>query len=110
GEMAGAGVVLGVFDRGKKAGMVVPNKVWQAAAQGRPLVTRDSPALREVLEPGVHCVACPPGDPEALAGAICALLDDPRAAERLGAAAPPPVLSGLRPAARGGRLRPPRPL
>src|SRR5262249_10185683 len=56
-EMAAAAVVLGVFDPGKKAGMVVPNKVWQAAAQGRPLVTRDSPALREVLEPGVHCVA-----------------------------------------------------
>ena len=52
GELAAAAVVLGVFGAGRKAAMVVPNKVYQAAAAGRPLVTRDGPALREVLEPG----------------------------------------------------------
>src|SRR5581483_5492480 len=68
-ELARAAVVLGVFGEGAKAAMVVPNKVWQAAAAGRPLVTRDGPGLREVLEPGRHCLACPPGDPAALADA-----------------------------------------
>jgi glycosyltransferase involved in cell wall biosynthesis len=87
GELTRAAVVLGVFGAGPKAAMVVPNKVYQAAATGRPLVTRDGPALREVLVPGEHCLVCPPADPAALAAAIARLLDDPAAATRLGAAA-----------------------
>jgi glycosyltransferase involved in cell wall biosynthesis len=87
GELAAAAVVLGVFGTGRKAAVVVPNKVYQAAAVGRPLVTRDGPGLREVFEPGTHCLACPPGDPEALAAAIARLLADPALAARLGRAA-----------------------
>jgi glycosyltransferase involved in cell wall biosynthesis len=105
GELARAAVVLGVFGTGPKAAMVVPNKVWQAAAAGRPLVTRDGPALREVLEPGVHCLACPPDDPAALAEAITRLLDDPPLAARLGAAARAHVLERFSPASRAARLR-----
>lgn len=86
-ELASASVVLGVFGGGRKAAMVVPNKVYQAAACGRPLVTRDGPGLREVLRPPDHCLVCPPAEPAALAGAISTLLDDPRLAERLGNAA-----------------------
>src|SRR5207247_1826019 len=86
-ELAAAAVVLGVFGASQKAAMVVPNKVWQAAAAGRPLVTRDGPALREVLRPGEHCVACPPADPASLAEAIGSLLDAPGFAESLGRAA-----------------------
>jgi glycosyltransferase involved in cell wall biosynthesis len=93
GELAAASVVLGVFGAGRKAAMVVPNKVYQAAAAGRPLVTRDGPALREVLEPGRHCLACPPADPDALADAIAQLLDDSALAARLGAAARTHVLA-----------------
>ncbi|HJQ85666.1 MAG TPA: glycosyltransferase, partial [Candidatus Binatia bacterium] len=86
-ELAGAAVVLGVFGGGTKAGMVVPNKVYQAAAAGRPLVTRDGPGLREVLRPGEHCIACPPADPDALATAVLHLLDHPARAEAMGEAA-----------------------
>ena len=86
-ELARAAVVLGIFGAGRKAAMVVPNKVYQAAAAGRPLVTLDGPALREVLVPGEHCLACPANDPEALARAVERLLEDPPAAARMGAAA-----------------------
>jgi len=86
-ELVAAAVVLGVFGDGPKAAMVVPNKVYQAAAVGRPLVTRDAPALREVLTPGEHCLVCPPSDPAALATAVLRLLDDPSLAQRLGRAA-----------------------
>ncbi len=103
-ELAAAAVVLGVFGTGQKAAMVVPNKVYQVAASGRPLVTRDGPALREVLEPGVHCLACPPGDPEALATAVATLLDDPRRAERLGQAARAHVLDRFAPDRQAARL------
>src|SRR5262249_34081814 len=95
-EPAAASVALGVFGTGRKAAMVVPNKVYQAAAAGRPLVTRDGPGLREVLEPGTHCLVCPPGDPAALAAAVGELLAAPTRAERLGAAARNPALSRLR--------------
>jgi glycosyltransferase involved in cell wall biosynthesis len=103
-ELARAAVVLGVFDAGRKAGMVVPNKVWQAAAAGRPLVTRDGPALREVLRPGEHCIACAPGDPGALAAAVGRLLDDEPAAERMGRAARSHVLDRFGPARQAERL------
>ena len=86
-ELAAAAVVLGVCGARAKAAMVVPNKIYQAAAAGRPLVTRDGPALREVLVPGEHCLACPPADPEALAATVLRLLDDPLLAQRLGRAA-----------------------
>jgi len=84
--------------------MVVPNKVWQAAAAGRPLVTRDAPALREVLRPGEHCLACPPADPAALAEAIGRLLDAPGFAEGLGRAARSHVLARFSPERQAAHL------
>jgi glycosyltransferase involved in cell wall biosynthesis len=90
--LAEAAVVLGIFGAGRKASIVVPNKVYQAAAVGRPLVTRDGPALREVLRPGEHCLTCPPADPAALAASVMRLLDDPGLASRLGCAARAHVL------------------
>jgi glycosyltransferase involved in cell wall biosynthesis len=103
-ELARAAVVLGVFGAGAKAAMVVPNKVYQAAAAGRPLVTRDGPALREVLRPDEHCLAVPPGDPDALAAAIARLLDDATLAERLGRAARAHVLDRFSPERQAARL------
>ena len=104
GELATASVVLGAFGAGRKAAVVVPNKVWQAAAVGRPLVTRKGPALREVLRPGDHCVTCPAADPEALAAAVAALLDDQRSAEEMGRAARAHVLDEFGPARQAVRL------
>jgi glycosyltransferase involved in cell wall biosynthesis len=104
GELAEAAVVLGVFGAGAKAAMVVPNKVWQAAAAGRPLVTRDGPGLREVLRPGEHCLACPPADPAALAAAVRRLLDDRALAGRLGDAARAHVIERFGPERQAARL------
>ncbi|MFN8543086.1 MAG: glycosyltransferase [Candidatus Binatia bacterium] len=103
-ELAAAAVVLGVFGAGPKAAMVVPNKVYQACAVGRPLVTRDGPALREVLQPDVHCLAVPPADPQALAAAVRRLLDEPALAARLGAAARARVLERFTAARQGEAL------
>jgi glycosyltransferase involved in cell wall biosynthesis len=103
-ELARAAVVLGVFGAGRKAAMVVPNKVYQAAAAGRPLVTRDAPGLREVLRPDQDCLTCPPGDAGALAAAIGRLLDDPELAARLGRAARAHVLDRFAPERQAARL------
>lgn len=66
-----ADICLGIFGDTKKAAMVIPNKVFQILASGRPIVTMDSPAIRELLSPempGVYLVA--PSDPDSLIGAI----------------------------------------
>jgi glycosyltransferase involved in cell wall biosynthesis len=104
-ELAAAAVALGVFGAGRKAALVVPNKVYQAAAAGRPLVTRDGPALREVLTPEEHCLACPPGDADALAATVARLLDDPALGARLGQAARAHVLGEFGPERQATRLR-----
>ncbi|MDX1512189.1 MAG: glycosyltransferase [Gammaproteobacteria bacterium] len=78
-RIAQAQIVAGIFGNTPKAQRVVPNKVCQALACGRPLVTRDSPALPPQLgqdpESGVTLV--PPADPAALASAVAALAGSP---------------------------------
>ena len=59
----------------------------EAMACATPLVATTAGALPEVVGPhGVSALHVPPGDPEALAAAIGAVLDDPALAARLGAA------------------------
>lgn len=70
-------VCLGVFGTGAKAGRVIPCKVYDALAMGRPVVTADTPAARELLTDGSDAVLVPPGDPRALADALAALAADP---------------------------------
>ena len=82
-EMGKAHLVLGIFGTSGKAGRVVPNKVYQALAVGRCVITRDSPAIREMFVPGKHLAVCPPGDAAALAETILALRDDPARAATL---------------------------
>lgn len=80
-----ADILLGVFGTGPKAGRVIPNKVYQALACGRPVITRASPAYPEALLEGKETglASVPPGDPEALAAAVAAWAGVPeRLAER----------------------------
>jgi glycosyltransferase involved in cell wall biosynthesis len=85
-RIVGSDICLGVFGTSGKAARVVPNKVYDALAAGRPLVTADSPAARELLKDGRDALLVPAGDGPALAAALRRLRDyDERA--RLGAAA-----------------------
>ncbi|MDX3639998.1 glycosyltransferase family 4 protein [Streptomyces sp. MB09-02B] len=54
----------------------------EAIAAGRPLIATAVPGLSEVLESCPGTVSVPPKDPDALADAICAVLDNPEKAER----------------------------
>jgi len=70
-RIAEADLCLGIFGTSDKAASVIPNKVFQILAVGRPLVTRDSPAIRELLEPVPGCVyLVRPGDAHALVDAL----------------------------------------
>jgi glycosyltransferase involved in cell wall biosynthesis len=69
--IARADLCLGIFGTSGKAASVIPNKVFQIVAMGRPLVTRDSPAIRELLEHAPPCTYLVPcADPRALAAAV----------------------------------------
>ena len=50
--IARSAICLGVFAEEGKAARVIPNKVFQILSVGRPLVTMDSPAIREIVAPG----------------------------------------------------------
>lgn len=64
-------VVLGVFGGSTKAGSVIANKVWQALACGRAVVTRESAALDEVRTAvGDQLVTTRPGSAGSLAEAL----------------------------------------
>ncbi len=83
-EIQRAGCALGVFGTSAKASRVIPNKAFQALACGTPLVTADTAAARELLVDGESALLVPAGDPEALAGAVRRLADDPGLARRIG--------------------------
>ncbi len=85
-RIARADIVFGIFGSSRKARMVIPNKVYEAAAVGRAIVSADTPAAREVFEDGTDIVLCR-ADGLALANAIARLADDAVLREKLGASA-----------------------
>jgi glycosyltransferase involved in cell wall biosynthesis len=71
-----AAIVLGIFGESEKAGRVIPNKVYQALACSRPVVTRSSAAYPPDLEdPRTSgMVFVEPANPRALAEGVKKLL------------------------------------
>ena len=53
-----------------KAGAVVPYKVHQSLASGRPTITRSGAAINSLADEQLGLMVCPPADPESLAGVI----------------------------------------
>ncbi len=74
-----ADILLGIFGSSPKSGRVIPNKVYQTLACGRPLITRESPAYPPQLaaDPDSGITFVPAGDPVALAGAVKKMIAAP---------------------------------
>ena len=85
--MANADVVFGIFgdiDRAKRA---IPNKVYEAMAMGKAIITEDGSGIRELPNPEKMFLLVPPGDGNAIAKAVEALARDPEMGRKLGDAA-----------------------
>mgnify|MGYP001560599504 CR=1 FL=1 len=65
-----ADLALGIFGTTDKAARVIPHKVVDAVACGVPVLTQDSPAIREKYQDHPGVILCPPGDPATIARAI----------------------------------------
>jgi len=65
-----ANICLGIFGASGKANRVISNKVYQILSAGKPLITGDTPAIRELLNQGPTVRLVTPGSPEVLASAV----------------------------------------
>jgi glycosyltransferase involved in cell wall biosynthesis len=76
-RIAKAHVLLGIFGTTLKANLVIPNKVFQAMATGRPLVSRIAEAYPESIKHSDVIGWVPAGDPDALAAIVRKWLKEP---------------------------------
>jgi glycosyltransferase involved in cell wall biosynthesis len=81
--MAAADVCLGAFGQTPQSLMTVQNKIYEALAARRPVVSGDSPAVRAALVPDEQICLVDRGDPARLAAALRRLQADPAWRARL---------------------------
>ncbi len=73
GMISNADICLGIFGKSDKALRVIPCKVYNCLAIGKPLITARTLATDGVLTHNENVCFCSPGDPESLAEALLAL-------------------------------------
>ena len=80
-----ASILLGIFSASDKANNVIPNKVFQSLACGKPIITRFADAYPKPLSKknmGIYFIE--PNNPEALANLINNLIIDKKQIEKTG--------------------------
>ena len=85
--MAGAHIVLGIFGDTDKAKRAIPNKVYEAMAMGKAIITSDTIGIHELPHADQVFLLVPVADPQALANAILELKNNDSRRIALGAAA-----------------------
>jgi glycosyltransferase involved in cell wall biosynthesis len=82
-HVADADVCLGVFGVTPQSMMTVQNKIYEALAMRKPLITGESPTVRAALNDGEHLLLCRRQDPRSLAETIMHVKSRPDLQRRL---------------------------
>jgi glycosyltransferase involved in cell wall biosynthesis len=109
-ELAGrvsraAHVCLGIFGRTEKADRVVPHKIFQSMALGKPVITARTPAVEEFFVDRENILLCRREDPRSLADAVVELKRDRALRERIARSGSELVWQQYHPAALGSVLK-----
>jgi glycosyltransferase involved in cell wall biosynthesis len=99
-----ADICFGVFGATNKTQRVISVKIFEGLASGKAVITSGTPATREVLVDGEHCVFCRAADPRDLADKILYLKDKPDLRKQLGENAYKIYLDKFNPKALGREL------
>jgi len=83
-RVAQADVCLGAFGATPQSLMTVQNKIYEGLAMAKPVITGDSPAVRQALIHGGQVYLCERENPISLAEAIRTLKGNPDLRRRLG--------------------------
>jgi len=76
-NMNNADICLGIFGKDEKSSIVVTHKVYQILCSQRPLITRESKAVREIgLKNNENCILVPEQNQKRLAEAILMLKEN----------------------------------
>lgn len=78
-----ADVCLGIFGDTDKAQRVIPNKVYEAIAAGKPVISGDTPAIRELFTDRENILLCKMASPEDLVIKILELKNDAKLRNRI---------------------------
>ncbi len=78
-----ADICLGIFGDTDKTTRVIPNKVYEAIAMKKPVISADTPAIRELFTDRENILLCRRADPEDLMAKILELCHDARLRERI---------------------------
>lgn len=82
-RVAEADACLGAFGTTPQSMMTIQNKIYEALAMGKPLITGESPTVCAALTDGEHLLLCRRKDPQSLAETIVRLKDRPNLQTRL---------------------------
>lgn len=74
--ISSAHISLGIFGNSDKALRVIPNKIYEAMALAKPIITGDTPGIKELFEDRKNIVLCRPADEKDLAEKILVLYKD----------------------------------
>lgn len=83
-EISKADVCLGIFGTTPKASRVIPNKVFEPLAMGRPVITAKTPALEPHFSHKENVFFVNPGSPKEIAAAIEELKNDSSLGSKIG--------------------------
>ena len=79
-----ADVCLGIFGDTPKTDIVIPNKIYEAIACAKPVITADTSAIRELFKDGQDVLLCKKSNPQDLAEKILLLKNNLELTDRIG--------------------------